>query len=111
MSAAGGNDRRSPGTDNGMSKQVSDNAAESRYEIRVDGRLAGFAQYRVRDGAVVFTHTEVDEEYEGQGVGSALARGALDDVRSRGARAVPLCPFIKGYIDRHPEYRDLVVTR
>jgi uncharacterized protein len=94
-----------------MSKQISDNAAERRYEIRVDGRLAGFAQYRVRDGVLVFTHTEVDAEYEGQGVGGALARGALDDVRSRGAQVVPLCPFIKGYIDRHPEYQDLVAAR
>ncbi|SEF78697.1 hypothetical protein SAMN04489712_10233 [Thermomonospora echinospora] len=94
-----------------MSKEISDNTGQSRYEIRVDGRLAGFAQYRQRNGAVVFTHTEVDDEYEGQGVGSALVRGALDDVRSRGAQVVPLCPFVKSYIERHPEYQDLVAAR
>ncbi|HEX2312263.1 MAG TPA: GNAT family N-acetyltransferase [Thermomonospora sp.] len=91
-----------------MSQEISENAGESRYEIRVDGRLAGFAEYRTRDGARVFTHTEVDPEFEGRGLGGALARGALDDVRSKGLRAVPLCPFIKGWIERHPDYADLV---
>ncbi|WP_119729179.1 GNAT family N-acetyltransferase [Thermomonospora amylolytica] len=94
-----------------MSRQVSNNPEAFRYEITVDGAKAGFADYRMRQGAVVFTHTEVDPEYEGQGIGGALARGALDDVRARGLKAVPLCPFIQGYIDRHPEYRDLVVQR
>ncbi|WP_344589682.1 GNAT family N-acetyltransferase [Actinomadura vinacea] len=91
-----------------MSKEVTDNAEASRYEIRVDGELAGFAQYRTRPGKIVFTHTEVDGAYEGQGVGGALARGALDDVRAKGLAAVPLCPFIEGWIDKHPDYRDLV---
>ncbi|MEW2356125.1 GNAT family N-acetyltransferase [Spirillospora sp. NPDC029432] len=93
-----------------MSKEISDNAGASRYEIRVDGELAGFAEYRNRPGKIVFTHTEVFDAFEGKGVGGALARGALDDVRAKGGLAVvPLCPFIKGWIERHPDYQDLAV--
>ncbi|MEU9844295.1 GNAT family N-acetyltransferase [Actinomadura sp. NPDC048032] len=91
-----------------MSTEISDNAEQSRYEIRVDGDLAGFAEYERGEGTVVFTHTEVDSAFEGKGVGSALARGALDDVRSKGFSVVPLCPFIKKWIDRHPDYHGLV---
>jgi uncharacterized protein len=94
-----------------MPTTVIDNAAQSRYEIRVgDGGegLAGFADYELRPGRVVFTHTEVDPVFEGQGIGSALAAGALDDVRRRGLSVVPLCPFIRAYIERHPQYADLV---
>ena len=85
--------------------------AESRHrwEARVDGELAGFAEYELGDGLVTFTHTEVDDRFEGQGVGSALARYALDDVRAEGARRVrPECPFIARWISRHAEYQDLV---
>ncbi|HCB02755.1 MAG TPA: GNAT family N-acetyltransferase [Nocardioides bacterium] len=89
--------------------QVTNNEAEQRYEARVDGELAGSAYYDTADDLIVFTHTEVDDAFEGQGVGSALARAALDDVRADGRRRViPRCPFIKGWIDRHPEYRDLL---
>ncbi|MEV4002278.1 GNAT family N-acetyltransferase [Actinomadura sp. NPDC049753] len=91
-----------------MNTEISDNAEQSRYEIRVDGDLAGFAEYERGEGAVVFTHTEVDSAFEGKGVGSALARGALDDVRSKDLSVVPLCPFIKKWIDRHPDYHGLV---
>jgi predicted GNAT family acetyltransferase len=93
-----------------MSRLVSDNAEGSRYEIHVDGRLAGFAEYKGGPGQIVFTHTEVDDAYEGQGVGSELARGALDDARAKGLAVVPLCPFIKGWIARHPDYEDLVAN-
>jgi predicted GNAT family acetyltransferase len=83
--------------------------SESRYTALVDGEVAGFAAYRLSDGLVVFTHTEVDPAYEGHGVGSVLAREALDDVRRDGSRkVVPLCPFIKEWISRHPDYQDLV---
>jgi predicted GNAT family acetyltransferase len=93
----------------GMSREITDNAGASRYEIRVDGKLAGFAEYRLRpENRIAFTHTEVDGAYEGQGVGSALARGALDDARARGLAVVPLCPFIKGWIDKHHDYADIV---
>lgn len=86
------------------------NPDESRYEAWLDGELAGFAQYRLTGRRIIFTHTEIDPSFEGRGIGSALARFALDDVRADGARAVvPRCPFIKGWIERHPDYADLVV--
>ena len=88
---------------------VTDNPAESRYEARIDGELAGFSEYHLTKASIVFTHTKVLDEFEGHGVGSTLARGALDDVRAKGDRTVvPVCPFIHGFIDDHPEYADLV---
>jgi uncharacterized protein len=90
---------------------VQDAPERTRYEVTVDGDLAGFAVYEDRaDGVRVFTHTEVDDAYEGRGVGSALARGALDDVRSSARRLVPRCPFIAAFVRRHAEYSDLVVA-
>ena len=92
-----------------MSTEVRDNPEESRYELLVDGRLAGFAQYRLEDERITMYHTEVEPEYEGRGLGDELAHDALDDVRRRGLTLVPLCPFIAAYIRRHPdEYLDLV---
>lgn len=78
-----------------------------------DGRRAGGAYYERKGGdegssVVVFTHTEVDPAFEGQGIGSQLAAGALDQVRAAGEKIVPLCPFIKAYVQRHPEYADLL---
>ena len=91
---------------------ITHNSAESRYEARIDGELAGHADYQIAGQEVTFTHTEVDSAFEGQGVGSALARFALDDVRSHGGyRVIPQCPFIAGWIDRHPDYADLVASR
>lgn len=88
---------------------VSHNTDAHRYEARVDGDLAGFATYELRPGVVDFTHTEVDSEFEGQGVGGSLARHALDDVRETGdRRVVATCPFIAGWIDKHPDYRSLL---
>lgn len=91
-----------------MPADVRDAPDDTRYEVTVDGELAGFAAYRDVDGARVFTHTEVFDRFEGKGVGSALAKAALDDVRSSGRRLVALCPFIAGYLDRHDEYAALV---
>lgn len=89
--------------------QVTDNPDESRFEASVDGELAGFAAYELADDLIVFTHTEVFDAFEGQGVGSALARGALDAVRADGTRKVlPRCPFIRRWIEEHPGYQDLV---
>lgn len=89
--------------------QVTNNSEQHRYEARVDGTLAGVAEYQRTHELVVFTHTEVDEAYEGQGVGGALARFALDDVREEGTHQVmPLCPFIKGWIGKHRDYVPLV---
>ena len=89
--------------------EVKDNPAENRYEAWVEGALAGFSEYKPKDGWLVFTHTEVKPEYEGQGVGSKLAKEALDDVRARGLKLTPQCPFINSWIKRHPAYADLVV--
>ena len=83
---------------------VRNNEAGYRYEAEVDGRLAGFAVYRLAGDRVVFTHSEVAAEWAGHGVGSALARWALDDVVAGGRTITPLCPFIAAYIERHPDY-------
>ena len=88
--------------------EVVDNPAEDRYEVRVDGKLAGAAYYHLRPGRIVFLHTEVDPSYEGHGVGSRLAMEALDEARSKGLRVVPRCPFVARYIREHPDYQDLV---
>jgi len=87
---------------------VVDVPGEHRYAIRVGNELAGFAQYRLRPDAVAFTHTEIDDRFEGQGLGGKLVAFALDDVRGRGLAALPICPFVRGYIERHPEYLELV---
>ncbi len=89
--------------------QVTDNPGKSRFEVRVDDELAGFAAYETAEDLIMFTHTEIVDAFEGQGVGSALARGALDSVRGDGTRKVlPRCPFIRGWIEKHPDYQDLV---
>ena len=88
---------------------VTSDPARLRYEARIEGEVAGFAEYILADGLIVFTHTEVDPRFEGHGVGSALARFALDDVRATDERKVlPMCPFIKGWIARHRDYVPLV---
>lgn len=88
---------------------LSHNESAKRYEAQLDGRLAGFAEYQLTDALIVFTHTEVDPEFEGRGVGDALARFALDDVAAQGTRKVlPLCPFIKAWIGKHRDYIPLV---
>ena len=84
------------------------NPDQSRYEIHVDGAVAGFTQYRSTPGVVDFVHTEIDDAYEGQGLGGQLARGALDDVRANGQKVIATCPFIKGWIAKHEDYQDLL---
>jgi uncharacterized protein len=92
-----------------MSMTVRDNAELHRFEIRGDDEVAGFAEYHDHAGGRTFTHTEIDDAYEGQGLGSTLVRFALDDARERGLDVIPVCPFVRGYIARHPEdYVDLV---
>jgi predicted GNAT family acetyltransferase len=89
--------------------KTTDQPEEHRYEGRVDGRLAGFAAYELDGDRIVFTHTEVDDAYEGQGVGSAIVRSALEDVRARGdLRVVPRCPFVSSWIEQHPDFASLV---
>ena len=92
-----------------MNAEVSNNPTEYRYEVWADGEMAGYTQYALLRGRIAFLHTEIYESFEGMGLGSRLARAALDDARARGLVVVPNCPFIAGYIERHvDEYRDLV---
>lgn len=91
-----------------MSLDVTDNAELRRFEIRRDGELVGFADYH-RDGdVVVLPHTEVDRAVAGRGIGGELVRAALDALRAQGVRVVPTCSFVRAFIDRHPDYADLV---
>lgn len=87
---------------------VTNAADRGRYEARIGGELAGFAEYTLLGSSLIFTHTEVDPSYEGMGVGAALARFGLDDARARALDAILLCPFISGWAKRHPEYDDVV---
>jgi predicted GNAT family acetyltransferase len=87
---------------------VVDDASAARYELRIDGEVAGFASYRLAPGRVTIPHLVVGGAWEGRGLGSRLARAALDDVRARGMSVVPDCPFVAAWIRRHPDYADLV---
>ena len=97
-------------TTDGRPIEVARDDARNRYTGTVDGIVAGLAEFIPAPEVVVFTHTETDPAFEGQGVASQVVRWALDDVRARGLRVVPVCPFVKGYIERHSEYADLVVV-
>ena len=91
-----------------MTNTVSLNADKQRYEIFVDGTLAGITQ-AVEDGEIVtMPHTKVFDEFEGQGLASALVTGALDDIRSRGLKIVAECPYVANFVVKHPEYADLL---
>lgn len=87
---------------------IADNPEQERYEVRAGDELAGFAQYKLAPGRISFIHTEVDDRFEGQGLGSHLIAFALDDARARDLAVLPFCPFVRAYIQRHPEYLDLV---
>jgi hypothetical protein len=91
-----------------VSDEVQDNPAQSRFELSAEGGTAA-AYYDLSPGVITFTHTEVPRALEGRGIGSKLARGALDAVRAQGLKVVAECPFIRGYIERHPEFQDLLV--
>lgn len=88
---------------------VTNNPDRSRFEIHTaDGRLAGFAQYAEGDRVRDFNHTVVKDGFEGQGIGGKLARAALDATRAEGLKVIDTCPFIKGWIAKHPDYQDLL---
>jgi uncharacterized protein len=91
-----------------MEPTVQDAPDQHRYEIRDGEQVLGIAAYERRGDTWVFTHTEVDQDTGQSGLGSTLVRGALDDVRAQGGSVVPRCPFVKGWIERHAEYADLV---
>jgi hypothetical protein len=96
-------------TKDGRSLELTNDEKHHRYLGSVEGRVAAFAAYIPRGEVVVFTHTETDPSFEGQGVASQLVRWALDDVRARGLRVQPQCPFVQAYIAGHrDEYGDLV---
>jgi hypothetical protein len=88
--------------------EVRDNADRTRYELHVDGELAGFLQYNMRGGRLILVHTEIDEARAGHGLAGILVAGALDDIRVRGLKVVPVCPYVERFIERRPEYDDLV---
>ena len=87
--------------------QVINNKTKHRFEATVDGKTAVMEYQRVGE-KIIFTHTETPSELEGQGIASKMAKVALEFAREHQLRVLPLCPFVKAYIQRHPEYRDLV---
>ncbi len=86
---------------------IVNNKAQHRYELEVDGHIAA-TYYSVADGVITFVHTEVPPALGGKGIASKLIKGALDQVRADGLKAVAQCPFVKAYIEKHPDYADLL---
>lgn len=97
--------------DEQQDERVSDVPERNRYEIVRDGTVLGFAEYQKAKDLIVFTHTEIDPRFEGQGVGGRLVRAALDDVRAQGLPVLPICPFVHQWMVDHPEYADLDYRR
>jgi predicted GNAT family acetyltransferase len=90
-----------------MTNDVRDNSARQRFELDAEGHVA-FSEYKRDGGAIEIRHTEVPPALNGKGIGSRLVRGLLDLVRAEGAKVRPRCPFVRSYIDKHPEYADLL---
>ena len=88
--------------------QTRRNDAQHRYEIHVDGRLAGHLAWQDQAGVLEFVHTEIEQGFEGRGLAGQLVRFALDDTRRAGRRIKPSCSYVAGWLQRHPEYQDLV---
>jgi uncharacterized protein len=86
---------------------IIDNTGKRRFELAVDGHIAA-TYYNISDGVITFIHTEVPPELGGKGIGSKLIRGALDQVRADGLKVIPQCPFVKAFIEKHPDYQDLL---
>ena len=97
--------------DENAEPRIFDNAEEERYELWIGDERAGVIEYETRPGVVVLIHTEIAEAFEGHGLGSKLIAAALEDIRNRGLGLKPVCPFVRAYLERHPEDRDLVVHR
>jgi predicted GNAT family acetyltransferase len=87
---------------------VTDHPERSRFEVRVDGELAGFVDYHRVGGSLDLTHTEVDDRFEGRGIGTTLIRHALDAARAQAMGVLPHCPFVRSFIERHGDYLVLV---
>jgi predicted GNAT family acetyltransferase len=86
---------------------VHHNQADSRYELEIDGQLA-MITYRDADGVRYYIHTEVPKALEGRGIASLMAKAVLDEAQAEHLTIVPLCPFVRGYIERHTQYKSLV---
>jgi predicted GNAT family acetyltransferase len=91
-----------------MATEVKRDDEQHRYEILVDGRLAGFTEFHPDGETLVFPHTEIEDAFSGQGLAKQLIAAALDDIRSRGVKIVPQCQFVRGFIDKNPDYADLL---
>ena len=89
---------------------IENNQSAKRFEVRPEGQLA-FIKYGLHNDQIIYFHTEVPEALEGQGIGSRLAKAALEYARVNHLQVVPLCPFVAAYIRRHAEYADLVASR
>jgi uncharacterized protein len=87
---------------------IVDQPERDRFEIRVGQEVAGFAEYRRRPGLIAFIHTEIDDRFEGQGLGSRLVTDVLDRSRADALAVLPFCPFVRSFIERHPDYLELV---
>ncbi|TWG12082.1 hypothetical protein FHX75_14413 [Micromonospora palomenae] len=89
---------------------MNDAPERERFEARDEsGALAGLVTYQLTGSIIAYTHTEVDPQFEGRGLGSTLARAVMDDARARGRTVVPICPFLAEWLGKHPEYDDIVV--
>jgi predicted GNAT family acetyltransferase len=93
-----------------MANEVRRNDAEQRYELVVDGVVAGIADFRLDGETVVLPHTEIDARSRGLGLGAILVQGALDDIRDSGRTVVPVCWYVAKYIDEHPQEQDLLAA-
>jgi predicted GNAT family acetyltransferase len=86
---------------------IVNNSEKHRYELAVEGHIAA-TYYKIVDRVITFIHTEVPPELGGKGIGSKLIRGALDQVRADGLKVIAECPFVKAFIDKNPNYQDLL---
>ena len=91
-----------------MTTTITDNTENERYELRIDDELVGILEYRGRGQHRALTHTEIFAGHEGQGLGSRLVKGALDDLRERQIEVTPVCPFVTSFLREHRDYVDLV---
>lgn len=92
-----------------MTNTVVHTTDQRRYEILVDGILAGFTEAHEDGDVVTMPHTEIFEQFEGQGLAGQLVGGALDDIRVRGKKIVPACSYVERFVQKHRDYADLVV--
>jgi len=95
---------------NARAVTVKNNGDRHRYELRLDQEVVGKLLYRANQQTVALIHTEIDPAFEGHGLAEQLVTAALDDIRARHVHMVPICPYVEAYVQRHPEYRDLVAS-